>query len=179
MSHEIAGLTTCLLCGKTFGGPVAIAIGNSRTGALLAKLASHLNKHHPEVRDAIDLMKLQMDGAMQMMNFKTTDAALMQQVDILRWSVNQQTLPCRVSDENIDARTKEIAATIAGLVVDEYYEEANPPIEWPNELEATIHARLKEVFTALRDAMQEPGKYKAVNLAKHPTGIAEGLKPVQ
>jgi hypothetical protein len=171
MAHEIAGLTTCLLCGKTFGGPAAIVIGSSRTDALLEKLAKHLHAKHPEVRDAIDIMKLQMDGAMQMMNFRTTDTALMKQVDVLRWSVNQQTLPCRISDENIEARTKEIATAIALEARDK---EISKQEVW-EEFETSVHARLKEVFTALRNAMQEPGKYKAVNLADRKPDLAEGL----
>jgi hypothetical protein len=174
MPHEIAGLTSCLICGRRFAGPQAIVIGTTRAVSLLEKLAQHLETAHPDQSQAIALLSLQYVGLLRMMNFKTTDPALKIEVDKLRWAINQQTIAARISDETIRSKTDELARSIIEATMKELLsefqsalDEKKPIMDSAERLTGAlllnVQAKLYEVITAMRDVMQEPNKY-VVNL---------------
>lgn len=165
MPHEIAGITTCLICGRKFAGPQAIVIGQTRTMSLLEKLAQHLETAHTDQSQAIALLSLQYVGLLRLMNFRTTDEALKMEVDKLRWAINQQTIAARISDETIESKTN----GLAGEIADSFFGGASGPdtgtaeLIARSELKKAVALRVKEVIRTMRDVMQEPNKYK-VNL---------------
>lgn len=165
--HEISGITTCLVCGRKFAGPQGIIIGQPRGHALLEKLHAHLENAHPEQSHAIHVLSLQYVGLLRMMNFSTSDATMKIEVDKLRWAINQQTIAARISDETIATQTAKTASKIVdsffGIVqmeadrtgdsIPEYITMMRPGVT------AEIQTALSELITAMRDVMQEPGKY--------------------
>jgi hypothetical protein len=182
MPHEIAGITECLLCGRKFAGPQAIVIGQPRAVALLEKLANHLETAHGQQNEAIALLSLQYVGLLRMMNFKTNDPELKNEVDKLRWAINQQTIAARISDETIQTKTQNTASKI----VDTFFGVMQMEADRTNEsvadyialmkpaMIADIQKALSELVTGMRDVMQEPNKY-AVNLVGAPK--REGSDP--
>lgn len=146
---ELTDLTTCVLCGQQFTGPRIAIVGQAtaRLETYLSGLGAHINDKHPQAAQTMNLLGAQFMGLLFLMNFKTTDAELAEKRDQLRWTIHQQTLKARYSDENLKEQCRDVARRLAmqysGM------EESVPVYE---EL-------LIDAFTGIRDALEEPGKY--------------------
>lgn len=154
MPHEVMGITTCRLphptkpntrCGAKFVGPQHLMIGGSGNGqgsrmaGLLEKLVKHLVELHPRVMGDVILQGEQYKGLLMMMNFTTTDREFQEQRNYYRWSVHQQTLNARLTDEKLRAAALEIAADV--MVEDD---------------ERSIAHSIEVELRTIRDALQEP-----------------------
>jgi hypothetical protein len=150
----LTSLTTCTLCGESFPIPPSVHIVGSKTDAKaeahFKQLASHLNTKHPHAAQAIAIKGTEFMGLLYLMSFKTTDEALIEERDRLRWQIHQQTLKSRWPDENIDhqafATVRDIFDRLSYAAVD------------GEEFKATYDV-LKRAFTGIRDALEERGKY--------------------
>lgn len=161
---ELADITTCMVpvpiagmpgqfkpCGQKFSAPRVSIIGqtDARLNNYLTGLSKHLGAQHPEVG-----LQMAQHGAafMELLflrNFKTTDPELSEQQDRVRWQVHQQTLKARYPDENID----EQALALAHQIVD---------MRLTEEMGLNVYGAamlIQQAFTAIRDALEEPGKY--------------------
>jgi hypothetical protein len=169
MAHEIAGSCTCRICGEHIVGPAGIVIrpgghNNGRAGEYLLKLAQHAISHK-DVNKGLEDQALEYLGFLRMTMYSTTDSAISEQRDFLRWKIHQATLAHQLSDESMDAAAKEFATQlvtncIEGLVVktgDKF--PAFVDIIRPT-LELQASTKLLEILTDFRRLIQEPGKYQ-------------------
>ena len=168
MPHEVMGITTCNLphpkipgtvCGAKFVGPqhlvISGALGNGQqtlqqsclTG-LLEKLVKHLVEQHPRVMGEVILQGEQYKGLLMMLNFSTTDKEFQEQRNYYRWSVHQQTLNARLTDERLGLA---VAVGVAAAL-----DEWNSIVAGQKELELIIGRDVERMMRDLRDALQEP-----------------------
>jgi hypothetical protein len=145
--------TTCAHCGETFDGGVAI-IGqpNARMESLLMKLGSHMNKKHPQYAQGLQINGAAFMGWMFLRNFKSTDEELNLHRDQLRWQIHQQTLSARFSDESL----KEQCGKLAERFMDEALD---IPVTSAEQFRVIAAEILLEVFTGMRNDLEEPNKY--------------------
>lgn len=183
MPHEIAGITECLLCGRRFAGPQAIVLGQSRTISLLEKLALHIQQAHSDQYKAIDVLKDQYGGMLNMLNFKTSDPNMKTEVDRLRWAIHQQTIAARIHNEAIANMSHDLALTVVEVAFSEFNREAVARESGTLEslgsaltpkLVELVKAKLSEVLTDMRDVMQEPNKYPSNMLGRPARQTVEG-----
>jgi hypothetical protein len=162
LGNALAPVTTCLHCSERFDGGVEI-IGrpSARMEALLMKLGSHMNTKHPEHAQALGLHGAAFMGLLFLKNFKSTDAELNLHRDQMRWQIHQQTLNARFSDESLREQCSALAARLVCLMVDAdaIHETRAKRL---NRLQNQYDGVLLEVFTGIRNDLEEPGKY-AVN----------------
>jgi len=149
---ELADLTTCKHCGQSFTGPRIEVIGQpqARLQAYIQILSKHFYEKHPREAQMMDIHTAIYSGLLFLMNFKTTDKELNEKRDQLRWTIHQQTLKARFSDESLKEQCGVLAETLWDLVYDGTQHE-DTKVEWKRIL--------LEAFTAIRDALEEPGKY--------------------
>jgi hypothetical protein len=166
MAHEIAGITQCVLCEKSFIGP-PIIVGQQpkgRAALFMQRLTEHFMKEHPRENKDVEWKSIEYLGLLRMRSFRTTDAGLGRMIDELRWQNLQQLLNAHIPDSNITTQCNNLAGDIMDMVIAR--NAALDPQHTTREamqevLEADIAAKLKQVFTELRNALEEPGKYPA------------------
>lgn len=158
----LASLSTCLICGQTFTGPSALIIGEKTKAAerTIAMLTEHLGTAHPEHVRAMHLKGLEFVGLMYLMNFKTSDEDLAAERDRLRWQIHQKTLKARYPDENLEKQARELSRMLVDLVAT-LDNAAEGLVARENVVTAGFESLIAEAFTAIRDALEEPGKYPA------------------
>ena len=144
MNTPLTDITECRLCGATFTGPRIAIVGrpDARIQALLESLGSHLNLKHPQQAQAMNINGAAYMGLLFMMHFKSTDAELNSQRDILRWQIHQMTLNARFSDESLKTLCDALALRLLDCPTRE-----------------TARSILLEVFTGMRDVLEEPNRY--------------------
>ncbi len=149
---QVTDLTECLLCGEKFTGPRIAIIGKpaARLEQLLISLGSHLNTKHPAEAQALDLHGAAYIGMLFLRNFKSTDQQLNQQRDRLRWQIHQQTLNARFSDESL----REQCGALAMRLIESFDNDEGCP-----DIAQRFTPILIEVFTGMRDVLEEPNKY--------------------
>jgi hypothetical protein len=165
MPHEIAGITQCSICQKSFVGP-AIIVGRDpggREAAYMQKLTAHFMTEHPRENKDTEWKSIEFLGLLRMRSFRTTDAGLGRMIDNLRWQTLQQVLNAHISDANITTQTNNLAGDIVDLVVEAILKQSdeNYGEGFQDPLEAAIAAKLLPHFHAIRDALEEPRKYPA------------------
>jgi hypothetical protein len=156
---EISDSTICKHCGERFSGPRIEVIGQpeARLQAYLQILSKHFYEKHPQQAQMMDIHTAIYSGLLFLMNFKTTDKELNGKRDQLRWTIHQQTLNARFSDESL----KEQCTTLMFKVVAMVEPYGQGTTEWD-----ALHALLLEVFTGMRNDLEEPGKYAVEQPAK-------------
>jgi hypothetical protein len=162
MSTELTHLTTCIHCGQKFSSPRIEILGEptARLEAYLKALSDHLKKRHPELGQVMVAHGAAFMEMLFLRNFKTTDPELSEQQDRVRWQVHQQTLKCRYPDEHLMQQACELGELLYQIVVANLDECGG--IKEPDELKADLASNIEEAFTSIRDALEEPGKYPAV-----------------
>lgn len=155
-SYEVAAIAKCKLCNVQFTGPTAQRIGETppaRLARFCQKLAEHIMTKHTDHNQALELKALEFLGMLRMLNYSTSDPELRGQMDYLRWSTHQMTLAGRLSDEGIKAKSDELA----GEIVKQVY--LYLVLQDDAALREKLSALLAEQITALRDILEEPGRY--------------------
>jgi hypothetical protein len=164
MSHEIAAVTTCKLCGRKFTGPIII-VGEPPHGRLnryLQQLAEHIVREHPEVNQGLEIAALHYLGVLRMLNYQSSDTELTGQVDYQRWVTHRQTQAATLSDEALTAG----AGTMALSIVDLVYSAIGEPADSHTlkrirpALLISITDKLTGEFASVRDSLQERGRYQ-------------------
>ncbi len=164
--NELADLTTCLLCGQIFTGPRVQISGrqNGRLQNYLLQLGKHFNEKLPDHAKAMNIRGAEFMGLLFLLNFRTSDTELQTERDRLRWQIHQQTLNARIPDEKLKEKCTALSSqlmTEAAKVFVEFSmsrEDAQVVIK---RAESQCAATLIEVFTGLRDVLEEPNKYPA------------------
>jgi hypothetical protein len=153
---EISDSTTCKHCGEKFSGPRIEILGQpeARLQAYIQILSKHFYECHPREAQMMDIHTAIYSGLLFLMNFKTTDRELNEKRDQLRWTIHQQTLNARFSDESLKKQCSELASTLFKRVP--HFEGAHEAVGLLGE----FHQILLEVFTGMRDALEEPRKYE-------------------
>ena len=148
---ELASTAKCTLCGKLFAGPRLALVGrgldlkNNRISQFTEKLARHIAEIHPEKLQQIVITAGEYQGVLMLSTFETDDKDLSEQLDLVRWRTNQQTLPCRITDDQISAAVESIVPDLLTLA--------------DMRDTATLKHNLRGLMLSMRDRMQEPGKY--------------------
>lgn len=170
MAYEIAGISTCMLCGAKFTGPTQAGLvirpgqPNNRVIQYYQTLVGHLMEKHRDHANAILLHGEEFKGMLYLMNFQSTDQAMQDQRNFFRWKIHQRTLNAHVTDQNIEKMVSDLAVSIVtevlalvpvNLTVSESYALS---ILKPRITEV-IGKKLKPAFTAVRDELEEPGKF--------------------
>jgi hypothetical protein len=164
----IRGITNCLLCGKTFTGPAYALIGQGKEGDVIRymnEVQKHFVEKHPEESEATQNRSLEFLTMLRMMNFKTTDSGLKEQVQFLRWQIHQQVMPVRIPDEKLEERSAEYANEIFRMLKAAIKREAGTlaasaiPASAQRELIDAIQKKTSETIRALRDLYEEPNRY--------------------
>jgi len=160
---DLAGITTCLLCGVSFAGPrVAIIGAHNGSGfeQLMQALGAHLKQKHPEqgqimMQNGAAFMEWLFLG-----NFKTTDAELSKQRDFVRWQVHQQTIKARWPDEQVREQCAELAESLLQCVrwTDDHID--------VDESAYQFTQKLIEAFTGIRETLEERGKYPSSSVVQ-------------
>src|ERR1700678_1487105 len=120
MGKEIAAITQCRLCSQRFAGPPALIVGheNGRVENLLARLIRHMIEAHPREDAALQLSAAEFLGMRRLMNFRTADDQISQQIDELRWRIHRETSLHSIPDEKINTQTLSLAMELVGDVHD-------------------------------------------------------------
>jgi hypothetical protein len=174
MAHEIAGITQCVLCEKSFIGP-PIIVGQQpkgRAALFMQRLTEHFMKEHPRENKDVEWKSIEYLGILRMRSFRTTDAGLGRMIDELRWQNLQQLLNAHIPDSNITTQCNNLAGDIVDVIMrvlekastpEEKYEGSAIAIatETQDLLEAAIAEKLVPHFKEIRNALEEPGKYPA------------------
>jgi hypothetical protein len=153
---EISDSTTCKHCGEKFSGPRIEILGQpeARLQAYIQILSKHFYECHPREAQMMDIHTAIYSGLLFLMNFKTTDRELNEKRDQLRWTIHQQTLKGRISDESLKKQCSALAYTIV-------FEAFVPTRNGDSELaRRKVEESLFEVFTGMRDVLEEPRKYE-------------------
>jgi hypothetical protein len=148
---ELASTAKCTICGKLFAGPRLALVGrgldlkNNRISQFTEKLARHIAETHPERLQQIVITAGEYQGVLMLSCFSTDDKDLAEQMDLVRWKTNQQTLPCRISDQQISDAVESIVPDLLTLA----------------DMRDTVNLKrnLTGFMLSMRDRMQEPGKY--------------------
>jgi hypothetical protein len=176
MAHELAGVTTCNICQKKFTGPSALLIGsgnpNARLMAYVQSLAKHLLTDHADHQRALQLSCVEYLGMLQLLNFSSTDPAIREQTDFLRWRIHQQTAAHTVPDDKLKEKATATAAELfAFLTGMSFYasltnETAGIPEKHTDDDPSSvlvfeaIKAKFISVLTEMRDVIEERGRYQ-------------------
>jgi hypothetical protein len=162
MAHELAGVTTCNICQKKFTGPSALLIGsgnpNARLMAYVQSLATHLLTDHADHQRALQLSCVEYLGMLQLLNFSSTDPAIREQTDFLRWRIHQQTAAHTVPDDKVKQKASETAAELLQKILDR--RDKIPPELFGEMVQATISAQVETLLTEMRDVIEERGRYQ-------------------
>lgn len=152
-------ITECLICGQKFTGPRIEIIGKpgARLQELLTSLSQHLHGKHPEHGRAMELRGGEFMGLLFMMNFKTTDQELTKKQDEFRWQIHQQTLNARIPDEKLKESCMRLAKKL--IAIERIMADRNNRVVINAELETAFANELIDVFTGIRDELQEPNRY--------------------
>jgi len=183
MAHEIAGICHCRLCAAKFTGPTGLIIQpgaaqNGRVAQYMQDLAGHIITAHPVENKNMELQALEYLGLQRMTLYSTTDKAIMEQRDFLRWKIHQSTLAHRLSDGQMDAASKEFAAQ---FVDDALNALVTKPIgqDWPEHVKllrstlvAAVALKLYGIIEDFRRLIEEPGKYQLQVVTAPGTGSA-------
>jgi hypothetical protein len=148
---ELASTAKCTICGKLLAGPRLALVGrgldlkNNRLQQFTEKIARHIAEAHAEKLQQILITAGEYQGALMLSCFTTDDDDLKEQFDLVRWKTNQQTLPCRISDDQIAAAVESIVPDLLTLA----------------DMRDTVSLKhnLTGFMLSMRDRMQEPGKY--------------------
>lgn len=148
----------CKHCGEKFSGPRIEVIGQpeARLQAYLQILSKHFYEKHPQQAQMMDIHTAIYSGLLFLMNFKTNDKDLNEKRDQLRWTIHQQTLNARFSDASLKEQCKALASTLESAI--EMGEVGKEEIDTKATTER-FRVILLEVFTGMRDVLEEPGKY--------------------
>lgn len=145
-------MTTCRHCGAAFDGGVEI-IGQpgARLASLLHQLGSHMNTAHPEHAEAMGVVGADFMGWLFLANFQSADEQLNLYCDQRRWHIHRQTLGARFSDESLREQSEALASRLFDHVV----------LSRGSTDDAMVFLQtiLLEVFTGMRDALEEPHRY--------------------
>jgi len=165
--NELADITTCF-CGQKFTGPRLQVIGepNARLRKYIEGLSQHFQEKHPDVARAMDAQALFYCGWLFLRNFRTTDPELKAERDRKRWEVHQQTLNARFSDESLTAQCRNLSQRLVDTVA-ALDHAAEGMVAHEDIVRSALECILIEVFTGMRNDLEEPGKYaeeKAVEL---------------
>jgi L-alanine-DL-glutamate epimerase-like enolase superfamily enzyme len=166
----IRGITTCKLCGKEFSGPLYKSIGEGKHADLIRymnEVQQHLATKHPAENSATENRSLEFLTMLRLMNFKTTDSELTDQVQFLRWQIHQQVIPIRLRDERLHEMAQEYAAAIVNDGFTMLFFNLGGSFGVSTErLEAikkamceNIAAKTVATMGSLRDLYEEPGRY--------------------
>jgi hypothetical protein len=107
-------------------------------------------KDHRQYFESVILEAQQYQGLLFMMPFQTTDEEFQQQRDYLRWSVHQQTLNARLTDEKLGLA----AAHVARAALQELGDRL--PDGYGNDFELIISRHFEIALRETRNALQEP-----------------------
>lgn len=161
MAHELAGVTTCNICQKKFTGPSALLIAsgnpNARLMAYVQSLATHLLTDHQDHQRALQLSTVEYLGMLQLMNFSSTDPAIQEQTDFLRWRIHQQTAAHTVPDDKLKQKASDVAEEL--LIEATAILEKHPDVAGPAILELSKE-KLTALLTEMRDVIEERGRYQ-------------------
>jgi ribosomal protein S15P/S13E len=156
MAHELAGVTTCNICQKKFTGPSALLIGsgnpNARLIAYVQSLATHLLTDHKDHQAALQLSCVEYLGMLQLLNFSSTDPAIREQTDFLRWRIHQQTAAHTVPDDKLKQKAADTAADLLTEAAAILHKPAGVLLE-------LVTAKFVSVLTEMRDVIEERGRY--------------------
>jgi hypothetical protein len=157
---ELADITTCVHCGQKFTHPRITIIGapKARLDNYMAGLAKHLVEKHPEIGEQMVPLGSTFMELLFLRNFKTTDPELNEQQDRVRWQIHQQTLKARYPDENLIAQCRYLSQRLVDTMA-ELDNEAPGMVAHGDLVRSAYECILIEVVTAIRDALEEPGKY--------------------
>src|ERR1700679_2189515 len=148
---ELAITARCTHCNKLFAGPQLLIVGTgvdaptNRLMQFMEKLTGHMMKDHQDVAQRIMLMASEYQGMLILGNYQHSDASLMEQADMLRWKLHQNTLACRFSDEQIQQWVSSVLPDFTALA--------------HNGDTATLQRNLAGMLMTMRDRLEEPGKY--------------------
>jgi hypothetical protein len=146
-------ITKCLHCGETFeGGVVIVGRPTARLESLLHKLGSHMNTKHAEHAQIMGIYGTAFMGMLFLTNFKSDDVELNAERDKTRWTIHQQTLATRVTDDTLKEQSRELARTI--------FEMRGIPSDNATVVLDSFQEHILHAFTQLRDALEEPNKYE-------------------
>ncbi len=151
MSSELAMTARCSHCQKLFAGPSLVIVGqnvnytNNRLIQFQQKLADHVMNEHKELAQQIELADLEYKGLMILSCYQTTDKALQQQMDLLRWKLHQRTLTTRYTDNMIEQWSDSVVPQLVTLV--------------DMRDTATVRKNLIGMLQSMRDTLEEPNKY--------------------
>jgi hypothetical protein len=164
---EISDSTICKHCGERFSGPRIEVIGQpeARLQAYLQVLSKHFYEKHPQQAQMMDIHTAIYSGLLFLMNFKTTDKELNGKRDQLRWTIHQQTLNARFSDASLTAQCRELSRKLVDTV-SALDHNAEGMVAHEDLVRAAFEVILIEVFTGMRNDLEEPGKYAVEQPAK-------------
>jgi hypothetical protein len=171
--RAIQGLTSCLKCSMVIGTDNALLLGidrerlsiaQRRTIAMLGGMQKHLEKKHPRLNAALEVSSMGYLGLLRLMQFRSSDPGVQQERDRSRWNLLQQVLPCRMPDEKIAYQSYKFAQELLELVEDDMSKAGCLQLEWGPHRVPTLNkisAKIRELMTGYRDAVEEPNKYPA------------------
>jgi hypothetical protein len=178
MAHEIASITTCRICGKKFVGPAGsgLLLGTSpRAGQFLFELVNHLTQDHASQDRGFNIRAGEFLGFLRLRTFMSADTAVTEQIDYLRWQVQQETLAAQVHDDALEKKSREFAAEVVAGIMEEMNFAADETsyyaTEGKHDREKLVQAVAEQVFelaAGFRDIFQEPGKYQDRSAGKSP-----------
>lgn len=169
MPHELAMLARCGHCGKAFAGPSYVVLGNVKMDAdnarlmqFMEKLSGHLYQEHKSVAEGIAMAGLEYQGMLTIASFHTDSDALKHQLDVARWNIHQKTLATRLSDEQI---TGWVAAVL-------------PDLQTAAQM-GTLGEKITAMITAVRDNLEEPGKYNLTPIEVPGEAVSEAVSKIK
>lgn len=154
LAPHLGELTVCKHCGEKFTGPRIEVIGQpeARLQAYLQILSKHFYEKHPQQAQMMDIHTAIYSGLLFLMNFKTTDKDLNEKRDQLRWTIHQQTLNARFSNESLNQQCQQLAIKLGRHA-------AAGDVAQAEDMAQFFKPIILEVFTGMRDVLEEPGKY--------------------
>lgn len=187
MAHEIAGICNCRLCGTKITGPAGLIIApgaatNGRVAQYMQNLAGHIINGHKKENSNMETQALEYLGLLRMTMYSTTDKSIIEQRDFLRWKIHQSTLAHTLSDEQMDAASKEFATQFVDDVIAALHG-PRPEKGWPAHIEllrtslaAVTSTKLYGIVDDFRRLIQEPGRYQ-LQVVSTPGEANPGPKP--
>ena len=167
--HEIAQVTKCTLCGRSFYGAGVHIIGqsqNARLAQFVGKLWEHVHDEHKEAFQTVMACTEEFRGLGLLMLYQSTDQELTKQREFLRWSTHQRTIATRVTDEMLDGHACDLAQRleqeVATIVLDDPRAvlDDTDGTHFEKVLGALLRDKIKQLLLAetkaLRDTLEEP-----------------------
>lgn len=161
LAPHLGELTTCKHCGEKFSGPRIEVIGQpeARLQAYLQILSKHFYEKHPQQAQMMDIHTAIYSGLLFLMNFKTTDKDLNEKRDQLRWTIHQQTLNARFSDESLIEQCYALTEKLLDITMEALPLEIIHDVQWRKDTHDLFTKAMEEVCFGIRDVLEEPGKY--------------------